>query len=85
MLSMINGTPFAWATLANLSISKTEQAGLAIVSPKTAFVFGLNALSISSSVESGEIKGVRCGGSQQRLCHRARHQHGQRAGLWRWL
>ena len=40
VLSTINGTPWACAAFANFSISNTVSAGLAIVSPKTAFVFG---------------------------------------------
>ena len=49
MLSIISGTPFLCAILANFSMSQTFNAGFAIVSPKTAFVFGLNAFRISSS------------------------------------
>jgi hypothetical protein len=37
-------------------ISSTVSAGFAIVSPKTAFVFGLNAFSNSSLPQSGETK-----------------------------
>ena len=53
VLSMMSGTPCAWAAFANLSISKTMSAGLAIVSPNTALVFGLNAASSSSYEQSG--------------------------------
>ena len=53
VLSIMNGTPWSCAALTNFSISNTLRAGLAIVSPKTAFVFGLNAAFNSSSVQSG--------------------------------
>ena len=56
VLSTISGTPWAWAAFANLSMSSTLSAGLATVSPKTAFVFGLKAASSSSSVQSGATK-----------------------------
>lgn len=39
VLSTINGTPCACAAFANFSRSRTTRAGLAIVSPNTAFVF----------------------------------------------
>ena len=56
VLSMIRGTPWAWAALANFSISSTVRAGLAMVSPKTALVLGRKAASSSSSVQSGATK-----------------------------
>ena len=56
MLSTISGTPCLCAALANFSISRTVNAGFAIVSPNTAFVLSLNAASNSSSVQSGDIK-----------------------------
>ena len=56
VLSTIRGTPRAWAALANFSMSSTVRAGLAMVSPKTAFVLGRKAASSSSSVQSGETK-----------------------------
>ena len=43
VLSIIRGTLFLWASFANFSMSSTDNAGFASVSPKTAFVFGLNA------------------------------------------
>ena len=49
VLSTMSGTPWRWAMRANFSMSNTAQAGLAMVSPKTAFVFGRKARSISSS------------------------------------
>ena len=52
VLSMIRGTPWAWAARANCSISSTVSAGLAMVSPKTAFVFSRKAVFSSSSVQS---------------------------------
>ena len=56
VLSMISGTPWVCAALANFSMSSTVNAGLAMVSPKTALVFGRNAASNSSAVQSGETK-----------------------------
>ena len=56
VLSTIRGTPFWCATCANFSISRTTRAGLAIVSAKRTFVFGLNAAAISSSVASVSTK-----------------------------
>ena len=56
VLSIISGTPCACAAFANFSISSTVSAGLAMVSPKTAFVFGRNAASSSSSEQSGDTK-----------------------------
>ncbi len=53
VLSTIRGTPFLWAILANFSISNTVSAGFARVSPKIAFVLGLNAFWISSSEAFG--------------------------------
>lgn len=53
VLSTMSGTPCACAAFANLSISNTMSAGLAMVSPNTALVFGLNAASSSSSEQSG--------------------------------
>ena len=41
---------------AKRSISRTLKAGFAMVSPKTAFVLGLNAAASSSSVQSGATK-----------------------------
>ena len=55
-MSTIRGTPFLWAIFAHFSISKTVIAGLAIVSPKTALVFGLKAAWISSSEASESTK-----------------------------
>ena len=56
VLSIIRGTPWAWAALANFSMSSTVRAGFAMVSPNTALVFGRNAAASSSSVQSGETK-----------------------------
>ena len=56
VLSMISGTPCLWAALANCSMSSTVSAGLAMVSPNTAFVLGLKAASSSSSVHRGDTK-----------------------------
>ena len=56
VLSMISGTPCACATFAHISISRTVSAGFASVSPKTAFVFSLNAAESSSSVASWSTK-----------------------------
>ena len=56
VLSTISGTPWAWAAAAKRSISNTVSAGLAMVSPNTARVLGLNAASSSASVQSGEMK-----------------------------
>ena len=56
VLSTIRGTPWAWAALANFSMSSTVRAGLAMVSPNTALVLGRNAASSSSSVAVGETK-----------------------------
>ena len=56
VLSTIRGTPWAWAALANFSMSSTVRAGLAMVSPKTALVLGLKAAFSSSSEQSGETK-----------------------------
>ena len=49
---MISGTFISCAILAKRSMSNTTNAGLASVSPKTSFVFGLNAALISSSLEA---------------------------------
>ena len=54
VLSMIRGTPCACAAFAKRSISSTVREGLAMLSPKTAFVLGRNAASSSSSEQSGE-------------------------------
>ena len=43
VLSTINGTPLSWATFATAAISRTSFLGLAIVSPKSALVFGRTA------------------------------------------
>ena len=56
VLSTMSGTPLRWAILANLSMSSTAQPGLEMVSPKSTFVLGLNAFSISSSSASGDTK-----------------------------
>ena len=48
MLSTINGTLLLWAKVANFSRSRTSRDGFARVSPKTAFVLGLNAFCNSS-------------------------------------
>ena len=56
VLSTIRGTPFLCATRANFSMSRTTSAGLAMVSAKRTFVFGLNAAAISSSVASVSTK-----------------------------
>ena len=56
VLSMIRGTPWAWAAAAKRSRSSTVRAGLAMVSPKTALVLGRKAAFSSSSVQSGETK-----------------------------
>ena len=56
VLSIIRGTPLSCAIFANFSISKTVSAGFASVSPKTAFVLGLNAALISSSLASATTK-----------------------------
>ena len=53
---MISGTPWAWAARANCSMSSTVSAGLAMVSPNTAFVLGRKAASSSSSVQLGSTK-----------------------------
>ena len=53
VLSTMSGTPWAWAAFANFPMSRTVSAGLAMVSPKTAFVLGRKAASSSSSVQSG--------------------------------
>ena len=47
--STISGTPCPWAMRANFSTSRTLMAGLAMISPNSAFVFGLNAAAISAS------------------------------------
>ena len=49
VLSTMSGTPLRWAMPANFSMSNTVSAGFARVSPKTAFVLGLNSFSISSA------------------------------------
>ena len=54
VLSTISGTPCACAAAAKRSMSSTASAGFAMASPNTAFVFGRNAASSSSSVQSGE-------------------------------
>ena len=56
VLSTISGTPWRWAARANRSMSSTVSAGLAMVSPNTALVFGWKAASSSSSVQSGLTK-----------------------------
>ena len=56
VLSTISGTPCAWATFANFSMSSTVRAGFAMVSPNIAFVLSRNAAFSSSSVASGETK-----------------------------
>ena len=56
VLSMIRGTPWAWAALAKRSISNTVRAGLAMVSPNTALVLGRKAACSSSSEQSGSTK-----------------------------
>ena len=53
VLSTMSGTPCVCAAAAKRLISSTDSAGLAIVSPNTAFVFGRNAAASSSSVQSG--------------------------------
>ena len=53
VLSTMSGTPCACAAAAKRSISSTDSAGFAMVSPNTAFVFGWNAASSSSSAQSG--------------------------------
>lgn len=58
VLSTMSGTPKSWAALANLAMSRTTPLGLATVSPKTHFVFGRNALAISSGVASGSTNVV---------------------------
>ena len=50
VLSTMRGSPFAWATRANFSMSRTTTEGLVRVSAKTAFVFGRIAAWISSSL-----------------------------------
>ena len=54
VLSTMSGTPWRCAAAANFSMSSTVSAGFAMVSPNTALVFGRNAASSSSSVQSGE-------------------------------
>lgn len=56
VLSTMSGTPWRCAASANFSKSSTMSAGLAIDSPNTAFVFGWNAASSSSSEQSGLTK-----------------------------
>ena len=56
VLSTISGTPWAWAALANFSISSTVRAGLAMVSPNTTLVLGRKAAFSSSSVHRGSTK-----------------------------
>jgi hypothetical protein len=56
VLSTMRGTPCRCAAAANFSKSKTESEGLAIVSPKTAFVLGRKAASSSAPETSGETK-----------------------------
>ena len=43
VLSTMRGTPCSCAAFANFSMSSTESAGFARVSPNTNLVFGLNA------------------------------------------
>ena len=54
VLSTMSGTPCACAAAAKRSMSSTASAGLAMVSPNTALVFGRNAASSSPSEQSGE-------------------------------
>ena len=56
VLSTMRGTPRRWAAAANFSMSSTVRAGLAMVSPNTALVFGRKAASSSWGVQSGETK-----------------------------
>ena len=56
VLSTISGTPWAWAALANFSISSTVRAGFAMVSPNTTLVLGRKAAFSSSSVHRGSTK-----------------------------
>ena len=56
VLSTISGTPWSCAAFAKRSMSSTSSAGLAMVSPKTARVFGRNAASSSSSEQFGPTK-----------------------------
>ena len=56
VLSMMRGTPWAWAALANFSMSRMVRAGLAMVSPNTALVLGRKAAFSSSSEHSGSTK-----------------------------
>ena len=58
VLSTMRGTPCACAAVANLSMSRTVSAGLAMVSPKTHFVLGRKAASSSSGVQKGETNVV---------------------------
>ena len=55
VLSTMSGTPWAWAAAAKRSMSSTESAGFAMVSPKTHFVLGRKAASSSSSVQCGSM------------------------------
>ena len=59
VLSTISGTPCACAAAAKRSMSSTVSAGLAIVSPNTAFVSSQNAAFSSSSVQSGRTNVAR--------------------------
>ena len=56
VLSTMRGTPWAWAAAANRSMSSTDSAGLAMVSPNSALVLGWKAALSSSSVQSGSTK-----------------------------
>ena len=56
VLSTISGTPWAWAALANFSMSSTVRAGFAMVSPNTTLVLGRKAAFSSSSVHRGSTK-----------------------------
>ena len=53
VLSTMIGTPWSCAAAVNLSKSSTMSAGLEMDSPNTALVFGRNAASSSSGVQSG--------------------------------